>query len=221
MKYFFDTCWFLILIFLAIFLLNPDGASWFEITTAHYPAIMGFFKFFILATMGELLGRRIVKKNWEFFKIALFTRALVWGFLGIVFSFVFPIYSAGIDFLIAKHRLYVFESDFLALLSIAFWKSFFMNILFAFPFMTFHRFTDMLIDAKCFWGHWPFMKIWNLIDWNNMWRIVAPTIIWFWIPAHTITFMLPNEYRILLAALLGIVLGIILSIAKTSSKHAK
>jgi hypothetical protein len=35
----------------------------------------------------------------------------------------------------------------------------------------------------------------------------------FWIPAHTITFMLPVSLRILFAAALGIVLGIILALA--------
>lgn len=35
----------------------------------------------------------------------------------------------------------------------------------------------------------------------------------FWIPAHTITFLLPPDYQVLFAALLGIALGTILAIA--------
>jgi len=42
---------------------------------------------------------------------------------------------------------------------------------------------------------------------------VRGTIPFFWIPAHTITFLLPGEYRILFAAVLGIVLGVFLAVA--------
>lgn len=39
------------------------------------------------------------------------------------------------------------------------------------------------------------------------------TIPFFWFPAHTITFLLPGDARVLFAALLGVVLGIFLAIA--------
>jgi hypothetical protein len=42
------------------------------------------------------------------------------------------------------------------------------------------------------------------------------TIPIFWIPAHTITFLLPSEYRVLSAAFLSIALGTILAFAKKS-----
>jgi hypothetical protein len=40
------------------------------------------------------------------------------------------------------------------------------------------------------------------------------TLIWFWIPAHTITFCLPTPFQIGLAALWGLVLGVILGLTK-------
>jgi hypothetical protein len=40
------------------------------------------------------------------------------------------------------------------------------------------------------------------------------TIPFFWIPAHTLTFLLPSEYRVLAAAMLSIALGLILTITK-------
>jgi len=40
------------------------------------------------------------------------------------------------------------------------------------------------------------------------------TIPMFWIPAHTITFLLPSEFRVLAAAFLSIALGAILAFAK-------
>lgn len=38
------------------------------------------------------------------------------------------------------------------------------------------------------------------------------SLLWFWIPAHTLTFMLAETFRIGLAALWSVVLGIILGI---------
>ena len=35
----------------------------------------------------------------------------------------------------------------------------------------------------------------------------------FWYPAHTITFLLPGEVRVLFAAILGVVLGVLLAVA--------
>lgn len=52
------------------------------------------------------------------------------------------------------------------------------------------------------------------LNWEVHWHLVLKkTIPLFWIPAHTLTFLLPSEYRVLFAALLGIVLGVILSFA--------
>jgi hypothetical protein len=52
------------------------------------------------------------------------------------------------------------------------------------------------------------------IDWQVMWGFVfKKTLPLFWIPAHTVTFLLPEMHRVLFAALLGIVLGTILAIA--------
>jgi hypothetical protein len=184
--------------------MNENGKILFMETSYNHPLIMGFFKFFILATLGELLGRRLATKEWKFFGISLFQRALVWGFFGFFFSFIFPLFSAGVEELNHMGLIYNF-------IPTAFWKSFFINIIFAFPFMTLHKITDTLIDQNLLFSKWPFLTIWKNLDWETQWKKIAPTIIWFWIPAHTLTFSLPPEYRILLAAYLGIVLGIILS----------
>jgi hypothetical protein len=133
---------------------------------------------------------------------------------------VFPIYSEGVDFLIGRRMLPAFSEPGLFMLSSAFWKSFCMNLLFAFPMMVSHRITDTLIDRKMLFSRWPFMEVWNSVDWKNMWSLVAPSIIWFWIPAHTITFCLPSQYRIVMAAGLSICLGAILAFAKIMSRRA-
>jgi hypothetical protein len=42
--------------------------------------------------------------------------------------------------------------------------------------------------------------------------VFKKTIPFFWYPAHTITFLLPSEQRVLFAALLGIALGVLLAL---------
>lgn len=51
-----------------------------------------------------------------------------------------------------------------------------------------------------------------------MFHVVGGALFWFWIPAHTGTFMLPPQYRIITAALLSIALGTILGTAKKLSQ---
>ena len=80
--------------------------------------------------------------------------------------------------------------------------------------MIFHRVTDTLIDRGELFGIWPVVEVYSNIDWKNMFRVVGFACIWFWIPAHTFTFTLPPEYRIICAAFLAIALGFILGLAK-------
>jgi len=71
------------------------------------------------------------------------------------------------------------------------------------------------IDKRYAGEKMPVEKIIAQIDWGRFIReIVGVTIPVFWIPAHTITFLLPGQYRVLFAASLSIVLGLILSLAK-------
>ena len=50
------------------------------------------------------------------------------------------------------------------------------------------------------------------VDWNVMWRVVLfRSLLFFWVPAHTVTFLLPPAFRVLFAAPLGAVLGLILA----------
>jgi hypothetical protein len=84
--------------------------------------------------------------------------------------------------------------------------------------MTFHKITDTHIIAnggtvKGLFKPIPFASVLKSINWDVMWNFVfKKTIPFFWIPAHTITFLLPSEFRVLFAAVLGIALGLILAI---------
>lgn len=57
-------------------------------------------------------------------------------------------------------------------------------------------------------------EIMQNLNWRVQWGFVfKKTIPFFWFPAHTITFLLPGEMRVLFAALLGVALGVILAVA--------
>jgi hypothetical protein len=90
--------------------------------------------------------------------------------------------------------------------------------------MTFHKITDTHIlsnggKLKSLITPIPFASIFSGINWTVQWGFVfKKTIPFFWIPAHTITFLLPGHFRVLFAAVLGIVLGIILAVAAVMNK---
>ncbi len=64
--------------------------------------------------------------------------------------------------------------------------------------MTFHRITDLHIvqtggSLRGFFKPIPFASLFKKIDWDVQWNFVfRKTIPFFWIPAQTITFLLPE-----------------------------
>lgn len=207
-----DFIWGFILACLVTMLFVPSTHKVFVNLTSLHPFLIGFVKFFILASMGELLARRLGSGNWER-PAALGLRATIWGFLGMVFVIIFPIYATGVTTAM-KSGLIIGNGSTLAF---AFFTSAIMNITFAPTMMLFHRCTDTWIDLK-FVEHKSNISIKDIttaIDWNGLISFVyLKTIPIFWIPAHTITFLLPAEYRVMMAAMLSIALGAILAFAK-------
>ena len=214
-----DFLWLLILVGIIAFLVIPVTHEMFiKFTTAH-PYIGGFVKFLILATMGELLALRIVTGDWSIPK-GLVYRAIIWGFLGMVIVLIFEIFSSGVKGALSKELLPGNNSS----LIFAFFVSSIMNLTFAPTMMAFHRMTDTYIDLRY---EDKQMKISlkdvvTRIDWNGFISFVLfKTIPFFWIPAHTITFLLPQEYRVLAAAMLSMALGAILAFAKKKAQIVK
>lgn len=57
----------------------------------------------------------------------------------------------------------------------------------------------------------------NIVDWNAYLGFsVLKTILFFWIPCHTIVFLFPAEYRVIASAFASIALGLILALANKS-----
>ncbi len=223
---------FAALILFAPFFLYPPALNSYKLITSEYPMLMSFLKFALLATFGETLGLRIKTGRFNQKGFGILPRALVWGFLGLTIQMAFVIFSTGtplfLVFLGMENAPEVFAdpSPGWGKIAVAFSVSVAMNIFYAPVMMTMHKITDTHIEngGGTLRGLFKPMntgKILSSINWQVQWDFVfARTIPFFWIPAHTLTFMLPVEFRVLFAAVLGIALGIILAVAAIKNKSA-
>lgn len=205
--------WLSLLAGVAGVLIFPGSREAFVIITKAHPLFMGMLKFALLGTMGELLGTKVMTRRWRLRGVRLHQRIIIWAFLGLVFAIILPLFSYGVDGLLESGMIPGKNIKWLE----AFWKSFFLQLIFAFPFMTFHRFTDALIEKNQLFAKWPIIDIYRNIDWKNMFTVVGWSIIWFWLPVQTINYLLPAEFRVVVAALLAVALGFILGLAKRLS----
>lgn len=193
-------------------MVYPDTHVIFVALTSAHPFLGGFFKFALLATMGEMLVTRLAKGSW--LKAPGFLwRVLIWGLLGMVITLIFQIYGSGVQAAFNAGILPGGDKRWLVALT----TSIAMNLTFAPTFMAFHRYTDAYLDLK--YGEGVLKpsneQILAFVNWNMFVSFVLKkTLIFFWIPAHTVTFLLPGEYRVLVAALLSLVLGLLLTVGK-------
>ncbi|MFZ4741396.1 MAG: Mpv17/PMP22 family protein, partial [Bacteroidales bacterium] len=216
-----------ILLFLPFF-VSSSVFGFYENFNKMHPMIMSFIKFAVLATLGESIGLRIKEGCYNYRGFGLLPRAIVWGFLGLTIQMAFVIFSQGIPVFLTKILGLDFgipeEMTFGSKLLIAFCISATMNLIYAPVMMTLHKITDLHIinnggTVNGLLQPIDMGEIMSNINWNVQWNFVfKKTIPFFWIPAHTITFMLPPEYRVLFAAALGIALGVILSLAAIKGK---
>lgn len=215
-----DFLWWGVLLSIVAFLLYPSTREGFVAVTKAHPYIMGFIKVGILATMGELMAIRIASGDFSKPK-GLIYRFVIWGLLGMLFALMFDVFAMGTAGAIKKGLLPSGGEGTLHNILTAFFTSAVMNLFFAPTFMAFHRVTDTYIDlgegklssiVKV-----PLSSVVDKIDWRGfIGFVILKTVPLFWIPAHTITFILPGEYRVLMAAFLSIALGGIMAATKKS-----
>ncbi len=221
------TDFLFILALLAIFVpfaLSDTLYAWYVDFNRQHAFFMGFLKFGILATMGEMLGLRIKTGCYNEKGFGILPRAVIWGLLGIWIVVAMRVFSAGApgiaEYLGATGTVDAMKGDFTLLKLIgAFSISLLMNTAFAPVFMTVHKITDTHIlnnggKLSCLLKPIPFGNYMAGLNWKVQWGFVfKKTIPYFWIPAHTLTFILPAEFQVLFAALLGVALGVLLAIA--------
>jgi hypothetical protein len=214
-----DIIWVAVIVLLTLVVVIKSSRIVFEQLTSDYPYLMGFIKTAILASMGELLVNRI--KNGSYFsEKGIVLKFFVWGFLGMIFVLIFKVFASGVVSAQQSGLLPLMEASFVSSLLTALLISTIMNIFFAPTFMLLHRVTDgyiFLSEGNLI--KMRHVKLNDVIERINFKTfisfVVLKTIPLFWIPAHTITFMLPENYRVLMAAYLSIALGIILTVSKS------
>ena len=213
----------LVVIFLP-FLVSDTIYDWYKSFNAAHGMIMSFLKFGVLATLGEMLGLRISVGVYNRRGFGLLPRAAVWALLGIGINMAMIVFSKGVpqflEYMGMVNASVIINEDFcLGKLWIAFAISITMNTIFAPVFMTFHKITDTHIlncsgSLRSLVTPIPMKRIITHLNWDAQWNFVfKKTIPFFWYPAHTITFLLPGEVRVLFAAILGVVLGVLLAVA--------
>jgi hypothetical protein len=208
-----DLIWASCLGILIALLVVPITRGGFISLTGRFPYAMGFVKFAVLATMGEMLSIRILSGIWRRSK-GLLAKAAIWGIIGMLIVLMFGIYSNGVAGAVARGLLPVGQGA-LAQILTAFYISVIMNLTFAPVFMAAHRMSDTYIDLRADGVRPSLEELLHAIDWKGFFKfVVLITIPAFWVPAHTITFLLPPEFRVLAAAFLSIALGVILSFAR-------
>ncbi len=153
--------------------------------------LLAMLQFAILGTAGEFMASLLARRRKKIIEILY--SALVWAILGCVIKYAFVGFDGFVNALVS-HNL---------LPSGTFWESFFksvfINILFGPWLIILHRFLDNLIYEP------------GKIKKEGI-KGALLTLLWFWIPAHTITFMLPENFRITMAAIWSFVLGLLLGI---------
>lgn len=215
-------------ILLVPFFLSPDVYAFYKEFNASHGMVTSFIKFAILATFGETIGLRLRTGSYNQPGFGIIPRAIVWGFLGLTINMAFIIFSKGtipfLEYMGMKNPGNILSGSLSAAKVLAaFCISTTLNLIYAPIMMTLHKITDTHItnNGGTVAGLLKPIKMGSIManmDWRVQWDFVfKKTIPFFWIPAHTITFLLPADFRVLFAAILGIALGVLLSIGSLKS----
>jgi hypothetical protein len=179
--------------------------EWYLSIVTEHPFAAAAVQFALLGTVGELLSTRIRDGSWGAMlhppRLAL--KAVGWALLGVYVKVMFLTASAGVKALADFGALPLATAapdGTLELILAAFAASALMNVMLGPSMMVLHRGADNAIDRVL--GAVP--AGWRGLDKGML------TLLWLWIPLHTITFTQPREVRIGIAAVLSMVLGVVM-----------
>ncbi|MBI4802458.1 MAG: hypothetical protein HY796_08045 [Elusimicrobia bacterium] len=167
-------------------------AQWYVQLVMENPVWSAMVQFAVLGTLGDLVSRWIAARKvfMPFDPRATVLKMLQWALLAIGIKYAFTGFGGFVDALTGHSLLPVMDR-----LGRAFAISVAMNLQFG-PFLVMaHRLLDNAIARK---------TNWDKLDKSML------SLLWFWIPAHTVTFTLARPFQIGLAALWCVVFGLIL-----------
>jgi len=166
--------------------------EWYISLVKAHPITTAMAQFAVLGTLGEMASKWLAGRRFflPFGARGTLLRMLGWALLAVCIKYAFTGFVAFVDGLTAHGLL-----PELGAAGRAFAVSLSMNLQFG-PFLVIvHRLIDNAIDGE------P--------NWANLDKGLL-SLLWFWVPAHTVTFLLPLELRIGLAAVWSVALGLIL-----------
>lgn len=188
-------------------ILVTCGIIYLVLNVHGHPLLLAYIKFFFLATFGECLRHRITQDNW--IPDHLISRALIWGCFGVWIAMSFMIMDAGVRGFFGTSSL----SRPLTAFAISAWMNIFSG--YGFFMMLTHFIMDRMLDEGIK-APTEYLRSNGFARWA---KIVGLCLIFFWTPAHTITFLLPNIWRVVFAAYLSVALGAILSFASEAGSR--
>lgn len=201
-------------------LVIPGAMDGFIALTAACPFGMSFIKFAVLATLGECIALRITTGQYNRPGFGVLPKAVVWGFLGMGCKVAFTIFGGGTPKLLMEMGLLTAgATGFGAKLLVAFGHQ-------RLPEHPVRATADDQSQAHGYSHHPEWRQPFEPRPQAGRGGLAARRGLeqhvgfcaqkdraLFWIPAHTITFMLPAHFQVLFAALLGVALGVILAFA--------
>lgn len=157
-----------------------------------HPILTAMAQFALLGTLGEVISKWLAAgRVFSPFGVrGTLLRMCGWAALAVCIKYAFTGFAAFVEGLSSHGLLPELGAP-----GKAFAISLSMNLQFG-PFLVIaHRLIDNAIDGR------P--------NWANLDKGLL-SLLWFWVPAHTMTFLLPPDFRIGLAALWSLALGLIL-----------
>ena len=211
-----DISWCLLYVLLAVasaVLVISGGVAWFNRTL---PYLAGAVQFAVYATAGELLSTRMLEGRWEVNRATLFVAAS-WGFSGLLVTLAFQVFSTGAQQAMVRGFL-PFCGNTIAL---AFFTSALNNLFFGPIHSGLIRVCVNYADLRFTQGGNPTVRqAVDSVDWGELIDFTLfKTIPFFWIPVNTVTFLLPEDYRIASAAMLSMVFGILMTVLRLKERR--
>lgn len=211
-----DILWCLLYGFLVVisaFLVVSGSFAWFN---GNLPYLAGAVQFAVYATAGELLSTRMLEERWQANRATVFVAAS-WGVSGLFVTLAFQVFSAGAQQAML-HGYLPFSGHALML---AFFTSALNNLFFGPIHSGFIRVCVNYADLRFTKGGTPTVRqAVNSVDWGELIDFTLfKTIPFFWIPVNTVTFLLPEDYRIASAAMLSMVFGILMTVLRLKERR--
>ena len=198
-----------------VILLIPTTREWFKGLSGTHPYIMGFIKFALLATAGELIAA-FIKTGKITVPCKIIWRFAIWGVIGVWITFMMTVYKTASAYMMVAGKLPGAGNTPL----FALFTSVLMNTSFGPTFMAVHKISDKMLELSANKEKLSLKNAVLGVDWSTFVSFtILKTVPFFWIPAHFITFLLPSEYQVIMAAALSIALGIILSVGGRKNKN--